>query len=77
MNWEFVTKPTRGPGYVTWEWTWRFSAEDGAVKTSSRSFSSFRECVADARVHGFTGNPDPADFGTTWFDRPQARFQWH
>ncbi|MGZ5159397.1 MAG: hypothetical protein ACXWCQ_02505 [Burkholderiales bacterium] len=76
MTWEFVTKPVRGRDYVVWEWEWRFTAEDGSTKTSTRSFSSFRECVADARVHGFTGNPDPADSGTTLFHRPESRFNW-
>ena len=76
MTWEFVTKPVCGPGYVVWEWEWRFTAEGGSRTASTRSFSSFRECVADARVHGFTGNPDPADSGTTLFRRPEARFNW-
>jgi hypothetical protein len=76
MRWEFVTKPVRGRDYVVWEWEWRFTAEDGSTKRSTRSFSSFRECVADARVHGFTGNPDPADSGTTLFHRPESRFNW-
>jgi hypothetical protein len=51
MTWEFVTKPVRGHGYIVWEWEWRFTAEDGSTTASTRSFSSFRECVADARVH--------------------------
>ena len=77
MNWEFVTRPTRGQGFVTWEWQWRCCAEDGSAKSSTRTFSSFRECVADARLNGFTGNPDPADFGNTLFDRPETRFNWY
>jgi hypothetical protein len=77
MKWEFVTKPVRGQGYVVWEWEWRYTAEDGSKKASARSFSSFRECVADARIFGFTGNPDPADSGTTLFQRPEARFNWY
>jgi hypothetical protein len=76
MTWEFVTKPVHGPGYVVWEWAWRFTAVDGSRKASTRSFSSFKECVADARVHGFTGKADPADSGTTLFLRPEARFKW-
>lgn len=77
MKWEFVTKPVHGQTYVVWEWEWRFTGEDGSRKSSARSFSSFRQCVADARNHGFTGNPDPADSGTGLFQRPEARFNWY
>jgi hypothetical protein len=75
MKWEFVTRPIRGVGYVAWRWEWRTTADEGTVKTSERTFSTFRECVADARMHGFTGDPEPGGFGP-FFQRPQARFIW-
>jgi hypothetical protein len=76
MTWEFITKPVRSTNAVSWEWEWRCNAEDGTRKSSARTFSSFRDCIADARRHGFTGDPDPADSGTL-FQRPEARFKWH
>jgi hypothetical protein len=75
MEWEFVTRPVRGVGYVIWNWQWRATDERGDRKSSTRTFSTFRECVADARMHGFTGNPDPAGLGD-FFRRPEARFMW-
>jgi hypothetical protein len=76
MTWEFITKPVRSTNAVSWEWEWRCSSEDGIQKSSTRTFSSFRDCIADARLHGFTGDADPAESGTL-FQRPEARFQWH
>ena len=76
MTWEFITKPVRSPNAVSWEWEWRFRKEDGTRETSARTFSSFRECIADARLHGFTGEADPGEAGTL-FQRPEARFQWY
>ena len=76
MTWEFITKPVRSANAVAWEWEWRWSAEDGTRKSSARTFASFRECIADARLYGFTGDPDPAESGTL-FERPETRFKWH
>jgi hypothetical protein len=76
MTWEFITKAVRSANAVAWEWEWRCSADDGARQTSSRTFASFRECVADARTHGFTGDADPGECGTV-FQRPEARFTWY
>ena len=75
MTWEFITKPVRSANAVSWEWVWR-CVEEGSKKNSSRSFSSFRDCVADARLHGFTGDPEPGESGTL-FQRPEYRFMWH
>ena len=76
MTWEFITKPVRSVNAVSWEWEWRCIGEDGSRNASSRTFSSFRECTADARLHGFTGDPDPRESGTL-FRRPEARFNWY
>jgi hypothetical protein len=73
MSWEFITKPVSSTNTVSWEWAWRCVADDGSKTTSPRTFSSFRECVADARIHGFTGDADPRESGTV-FQRPEARF---
>lgn len=79
MRWEFITKPVRGTNSVAWEWEWRCKSDDGSesasARTSTRTFASFRECIADARRHGFSGDPDPGDSGTL-FQRPEARFRW-
>jgi hypothetical protein len=74
MTWEFVTKPVRAANAVSWEWEWRCT-EEGTMRTSTRTFPSFRDCIADARLHGFTGDADPGEAGTL-FQRPEARFKW-
>lgn len=74
MTWEFITKPVHSSNAIAWEWEWRFT-DEGTKQTSARTFASFRECVADARTHGFTGDPDPGEAGTL-FQRPEARFVW-
>ena len=76
MNWEFITKAVRSANAVAWEWAWRRTSEAGAQTTSARTFASFRECVADARMHGFTGDAEPGEAGTL-FQRPEARFNWY
>jgi transcriptional regulator of met regulon len=76
MAWEFITKPVRSVNAVSWEWEWRTTAEDGSKKVSARTFASFRECIADARLHGFTGDPEPGESGTL-FHRPESRFVWY
>ena len=75
MTWEFITKAVRSANAIAWEWAWRCGA-DGATRTSSRTFASFRECVADARLNGFTGDAEPGEAGTL-FQRPEARFNWY
>jgi hypothetical protein len=75
MKWEFITKPVRSTNAVSWEWEWRATGEDGSRRASTRTFSSFRECIADARRHGFVGDPDPGEAGTL-FQRPEGRFVW-
>ena len=76
MTWEFITKPVRSANAVSWEWVWRCDAPDGTKKASPRTFSSFRDCVADARRNGFTGDADPGESGTL-FQRPEARCNWY
>ena len=76
MTWEFITKAVRSANAVSWEWEWRHAPEDGPKKASERTFASFRECVADARVYGFTGEAEPGEAGTL-FQRPEARFTWY
>jgi hypothetical protein len=66
----------RSTNAVSWEWAWRCAAQDGSKTSSSRTFSSFRECVIDARLHGFIGDADPGESGTL-FQRPEARFNWY
>ena len=76
MTWEFITKAVHTANSVSWEWEWRCTADDGSETASPRTFSSFRECIADARIHGFTGDPDPGESGTL-FQRPEQRFMWY
>ena len=75
MKWEFITKAVRSANAVSWQWEWRRLHEDGSTSASARTFTSFKECISDARVHGFTGEAEPGESGTL-FRRPQARFMW-
>lgn len=76
MTWEFITKAVRSSNAVSWEWEWRRTGDDSSKEASSRTFASFRECVADARVHGFTGDAEPGEAGAL-FQRPEFRFNWY
>jgi riboflavin synthase len=76
MTWEFITKAVRSANAVSWEWEWRHKGGDARTNASARTFSSFEECIADARLHGFTGDADPGEAGTV-FQRPEARFNWY
>lgn len=77
MTWEFITKSVTRANAVSWEWAWRCTgAAGGGTRSSARTFGSFRECIADARLHGFTGDPDPAESGTL-FQRPEFPFRWY
>jgi hypothetical protein len=76
VTWEFITKPVRSTNAVSWEWQWQWRREDGTTESSACTFSSFRECIADARLHGFTGDANPGEAGTL-FQRPEARFRWY
>lgn len=75
MSWEFITKAVRSANAVAWEWEWRRTEEGGSKRASDRTFASFKDCIADARAHGFTGDADPGEAGTV-FRRPEARFVW-
>ena len=78
MTWEFITKSVSSAHAVSWEWEWRCTdPATGATRSSARTFASFRDCLRDARLHGFTGNADPGDAGTTVFHRPEFRFRWY
>lgn len=74
MTWEFITKAVRSANAVAWEWAWQ-CGDDGTKRSSERTFASFRECVADARMHGFTGDAEPGEAGA-FFQRPETRFIW-
>ena len=76
MTWEFITKSVSSANAVSWEWEWRCTDQEGGTRSSSRTFASFRDCIADARTHGFTGDPDPGESGTL-FQRPESRFRWY
>jgi hypothetical protein len=41
-------------------WQWRVETRNGIASVSSTSFGTLRECVADAKLHGFMGDVDPA-----------------
>jgi hypothetical protein len=75
LVWVFVTRPVRGVGYVAWNGEWRAIDEQAEKRSSTRTFSTFRECVADARLNSFAGNLDPAGFAP-FSRRPEARFVW-
>ena len=72
-KWEFVTTRRSGPDFTAWEWEWRRISPDNTSVRSSRSFTSFTACVADARKNGFTGNAEPSG---TFFRKPERSFAW-
>ena len=35
------------------DWIWRFTRPDGTQLVSPRRFSTLKECIADAKEHGY------------------------
>ena len=59
-SWHFSTVRLVFGGSVSYEWMWRMDASDGQ-KRAERSFAAFRECMDDAKAHGFGGHIDLED----------------
>ena len=75
MRWEFVTRPVGGAGFVAWNWEWRVVRDDGSRTVSARTFVTLRDCIADARVQGFTGDAPRLAHGGRG-SGPEAPFFW-
>lgn len=53
IEFEFYTERATRIGMVSFVWRWRQRGTLGAAVESAGRFSAFRDCVADARQHGF------------------------
>ena len=54
-EWEFYRVSGFSSGDARLEWSWRFHRDDGSVEATPQTFRFFLACVADARLHGYTG----------------------
>ena len=56
-EWEFYRVPACGVDDAPFHWSWRRLQEDGSVITTSDTFRFFLDCVAHARLHGYSNGP--------------------
>jgi hypothetical protein len=56
-EWEFCRVAGSAVDDAPFLWSWRCRQEDGTVMTSSESFRFFLDCVAHARLHGYSNGP--------------------
>ena len=56
-EWEFYRIPGSGPDDTPYHWSWQCRLEDGTVVTTPDTFRFFLDCVAHARLHGYSNGP--------------------
>ena len=82
-QWEFYRIPVSGAGSASFHWTWRCRQHDGSALTTADTFRFFRDCVAHARLHGYSNEPlltrrDPAYAEVAWVSGvPMRAFASH
>jgi hypothetical protein len=64
-EWEFYRIPGSGADDAPFHWAWQCRREDGSVVTTEDTFRFLLDCVAHARLHGYSNGPlltrrDPA-----------------
>ena len=55
--WEFFRIPGAGPDAPPFLWAWQCRREDGTVYSTGETFRFLLDCIAHARLHGYTGGP--------------------
>lgn len=56
-QWEFFRIPGVDTDDAPFLWSWRCRTEDGSVLTTPETFRFLLDCVAHARVHGYSNGP--------------------
>ena len=56
-EWEFYRIPGSGADEEPFSWSWQCRRDNGTVFSASGSFRFFLDCVADARLHGYSNEP--------------------
>ena len=57
-GWQLYTRlVVDPPSGIKSLWMWRHTALDGSVTVCENGYSTMQACVADARIHGLTGDP--------------------
>ena len=56
-EWEFYRIPRTTPDGPPFLWSWRCRHADGTLVTTPDNFRFLLDCVAHARLHGYSGGP--------------------
>lgn len=56
-KWEFYRIPGSGLDDAPYHWSWQCVLEDGSVLATSDTFRFLLDCVAHARLHGYSNGP--------------------
>jgi hypothetical protein len=56
-EWEFYRIPGSGAEDAPYLWCWRCRQQDGTVINARDTFRFFLDCVAHARLHGYSNGP--------------------
>ena len=56
-EWEFFRIPGNGADDAPFLWCWKCRQEDGSVLNTPDTFRFFLDCVANARLHGYSNGP--------------------
>ena len=56
-DWEFYRIPVSGVDDAPFHWSWQCRQDDGNVLSTPESFRFFLDCVAHAKMHGYSGGP--------------------
>ena len=56
-QWEFYRIPGVDAEDAPFLWSWQCRQKDGSVLTSPNTFRFFLDCVAHARLHGYSNGP--------------------
>ena len=56
-EWEFYRIPGSGTDDAPFHWSWKCTQADGSVVTTPDTFRFFLDCVAHARLHGYSNGP--------------------
>ena len=56
-EWEFYRIPGSGADDAPFHWSWKCKQPDGSVLATSDTFRFLLDCVANARLHGYSNGP--------------------
>jgi len=56
-EWEFYRIPGTGEDDAPYHWAWKCRHHDGSILSTGNTFRFLLDCVAHARLHGYSNGP--------------------